>query len=125
MTQPHCRYCGKAIRKRTHTVYFVKDEEEKARHTGFATFYSYVIGQPTSKAEAQRLVNAAVVSVRKQGYGPAAGVLITQVGTWDGETYEDQFFCTGTHAQDFAYAVLRTEKYKDVGMPAWIKVIQG
>jgi hypothetical protein len=125
--QPYCRYCGKPIPKRTHTVYFVASEEEKSRHSAWATWYSYVVGSPIDKQEAQLLTNGKIVSI-KRGQSINGRIdrnVIGTVTTWDGETYQDKFFCKGSHAQDFAYAVLRTEKYQNVGMPAWIKVVGG
>ncbi|MBN9310849.1 MAG: hypothetical protein J0I99_00530 [Devosia sp.] len=122
MKQPYCRYCGKAIRKRTTTVYFVNTQEEKERQDRVSSYSKHVVGAPMTRAEAQLLVgNERIVSHRKRGT-IIDGDRIDRVTTWDGESYESQFFCTGDHAQRFAYAVLRTEKYADLAMPAYRKV---
>lgn len=111
MKQPYCRYCGKKIRKRTHTVRFVDAFRPYMRND---TFTSYVIGRPANKAEAARLVNQEIVAVRKgrsiedeRGISHLAADLINFVSTWDGESYEDEHFCNGYHAKLYAYMMAR------------------
>lgn len=105
--RPHCRYCGKPIAKRTTNVRFV---DELKSHMKGDQFTSYVVGMPQTKAEAQRLVNQQIVSVKRSGnpWGrdPQAEY-ITEAGVWDGESYVDPYFCNGAHAKDFAYMVAR------------------
>lgn len=96
--RPLCRYCGKPIAKRATTVYFEKAITQYMRDTGFSR---HVLGQPTTKAEAQRLVNQEIVSVERHHSEDA----IYKVSVWDGESYVDEFFCNGTHAKDYAYMV--------------------
>lgn len=105
-----CRYCGKPIPKRTRTVHFGATEFQLANSA--TSYSSYNTARPTSKAEAQRLVNQQVVSVRwarGEDYGARQAGFdhITQVTTWDGESYENPFFCNGTHAHAFAAAAVR------------------
>lgn len=106
MSRPHCRYCGKAIAKRTTAVRFVV---ELKGHMKGDQFTRYVVGRPTTKAEAQKLVNEEIVSV-KRGADPwnmAGGEYVSEAGLWDGESYVDKYFCNGAHAKDFAYMVAR------------------
>lgn len=88
MIQPYYRYCGKKIRKKTHTVYFVEAQEEADRNRNFE-YASWVVGQPATKNEAQRPLNQQIVSV-------------TRADTAPGDV--DEFLCNGTHAQRFIMA---------------------
>ena len=106
-TQPLCRYCGKKIAKWTETVY-VRDRSVR------------------SKADCEKRTNQKVVSVRYEDPGrfkrsapkdyyteaeiceaEAQGRWVDMFTTWDGESYQDEFFCNGTHAQYFGYAAAR------------------
>ena len=109
---PLCRYCGKAIGKATRTVWF---GEQKDAHTDYAT---YRMAKPASLEEAQKLVNEKLVHVRwykpppvgRFYAGPervAPAPYIERGGTWDGESYVDEFFCKQGHAQLFGYAAAR------------------
>lgn len=101
-TQPFCRYCGKPIPKRTDTVYFGR------KLHGLAEF-------PKTTAEARRLVNGTVISCRWSRYEPGGFKMqgepdhdyVAWVGVWDGESYEDEFFCTQVDARRFAYLYAR------------------
>lgn len=97
---PLCRCCGKPIRKRTAVVFIKAEQSEYDKPTKFWR-YAYTNGGPlpTTKAEAQRLVNEQVVSVRRSHEGST----ISAVHVWDGVTYESRFFCTGNCAKDFGY----------------------
>jgi hypothetical protein len=104
-TQPLCRYCGRAIAKRTTTRRF---RPAAARPAGSTIYEKDMIdAAPASKAEAQKHFNQQVVSVRwerghrseKLGYE-----YVDQVGLWDGESYDNAFFCSNAHAIAFAYA---------------------
>ena len=90
-TQPLCRYCGKAIRKWTKTVYFGHDTPRDDGHTATR------IETPRDKAEVERLVNGRVTSVRRAGPYWAEQVghdYVASAGVWDGESYHDDLFCT-------------------------------
>lgn len=109
-SRPLCRYCGKPIRKRTRMVCFGATDSQVASSPSFVTFRAE---RPRSKEEAQSLFNQEIVSVRwlrGEDYGAkqAGFDYITQASTWDGETYDDPFFCNGDHAKKFAYAAART-----------------
>lgn len=112
MKQPHCRYCGAKLRKATTTIFFVEKLSDFHNRENARENYStrYVVGHPTTKAEAQRLLNQPIVSVRHTS-DPWAhkpeDVYVAQVSTWDGESYADEFFCNGKHAQAFAYVMAR------------------
>ena len=102
-TQPLCRYCGKPIAKRTESVNF-NERPSRPDLRGI---------KPLSRAEAQRLVNGKIVSVRwtvpkrlERGEFEPTGEprFISQVGLWDGESYVDEFFCNGDHAKSFGYS---------------------
>lgn len=75
-TQPHCRCCGKPIKKHVVTHYFgvsrVADSDWSRNHAEEAK----------TKADAQRYINHPIVSIRKGYNGNVAA------GAWDGESYE-------------------------------------
>lgn len=88
MTQPFCRYCGKAIRKRTNSVTCWG-----GKHPSGTIL--------RSKEDCQRLSNEKVVSVSYH-----EGV-VWSFSTWDGESYVDRFFCNDDHAKRFGYAAAK------------------
>jgi len=92
--QPHCRYCGVGIKKETHTHYFGQSRTQSDDYS------SDHIEEPKSKAEAQRLLNGTIVSVRLN-----SDKSIWKVTTWDGESWVDEHFCNGDHARQFGYAI--------------------
>jgi hypothetical protein len=104
---PLCRYCGKAIRKRTSSWHFGASIESRAE------WFNRIPIKPLDLAEARRQVgNLQVVSVRwTRPEGAAAW--IDKATAWDGESYEDGFFCNGEHARFFGYAAAR----KGLAMP--------
>jgi hypothetical protein len=102
-TQPLCRCCGKPIGKHTTTQYF-----------GGSGAVNKIAEYPRDKAEAQRLVNQQIVSLRyhraSEGYRPQGAPdhdYVWWVGLWDGEGYRDEFFCSDPCAVRFAYAFAR------------------
>ena len=106
---PLCRFCGKAIAKRTHTVYFGRS---RFRPDDYSTSRTE---RPRTKEEAQRLLNQQIVSIRWTRAGdrdawadPAEADYISQVSTWDGESYESRYFCNGDHARQFGVVVAKT-----------------
>jgi hypothetical protein len=84
--QPNCLQCGKPIPKKT--------EWQEYRHTDE--------NAPRSKAEAQRLFNATVVGLRYWPSGRACSVF-----TWDGESYQDEYFCAKQCAERFGRRAAR------------------
>lgn len=114
-TQPLCRYCGGKIRKWTKAV-FLHIPDEHTVHKG----YIDVEKLPQTKAECQQYTNAQITSVKRfKKYDAVTDTTtdrgIDQFSTWDGETYEDEFFCNGTHARDFAYMIARQTTYASRG----------
>lgn len=100
-TQPLCRCCGKAIKKRT--VAFIVDKHPpgpNVHHTN-SEFWRHVYSDPLpkTKADCQRLTNLEVVSLRKHNGD------VVHFGAWDGESYDDEFFCTGGCAQRWGYVM--------------------
>lgn len=63
----------------------------------------YTSNPPKTKAEAQRYANMQIVSV-KRDLDPKT---ISEVTLWDGSSYQDDFFCSGTCAQKQGYAAAR------------------
>lgn len=99
--QPLCRLDGRPIRKKTESVFFAGSQMRDRRPEN-----------PQTKAEAQRYVNQQIVSIRKGYKG------ISHVTTWDGESYEDAYFCTGDCARRFGYFAMEhpaaeTQAYAD------------
>lgn len=96
-TQPHCRSCGRPIRKLTTTVWF----GAQAPHAD--AFSISRTEKPATLDEARRLVNQQVVSHQWRGDRE----WIHRMGLWDGESYQDEFFCTGECAKRLGYAAAR------------------
>lgn len=111
MTAPLCRWCGKPIAKRTVSHWFGQGSQE-----GSGYWINHA-ERPKTVDEAQRFVNGQIVSVRRRGYGGAAGE-ISSVGVWDGESYRDDDFHADTCARAFGYAM--AEKFPTWGGPGWI-----
>jgi hypothetical protein len=102
--RPHCRCCGKPIRKWTDNVW------------GYEIKKLY-----RSKADVQRDRNDVVTSVEYDTVtdgtthwdylmklGAKVGDrLVVRFHVWDGETYEDAFFCSGTCSSRFARMVAK------------------
>lgn len=106
--QPLCRRCAKPIKKSIVTHYFGQGgiDSDGIRHHHEAVF---------TKAEAKRYLNDQIVSVR---YGYQGSII---VGTWDGESYVDEFFCVQRCAVEFAYAAVRHQS--GLAMPAYHEAI--
>jgi hypothetical protein len=135
---PLCRYCGKPIRKRTDWIEVLKTaprthvpvmaygkpgtpDQFVQKPTGEMTpihVPKHVIADPLpqTKEAAQKLVNMKIVSVRRNGEG------IRYLSVWDGESYRDEFFCTGEHAQKYAYAMVRSP-HNNAVMPAYTEAV--
>lgn len=116
-TQPLCRNCGRRIRKRTALVRVKEKPSEYDRpDLGFS---SYHYGVLHTKADCQRVSNQKVVSVDyheiweddpSSAYGDRTSRrgTVNTFTTWDGESYEDPYFCTGTCAKEFGYRAARS-----------------
>jgi hypothetical protein len=108
-----CRYCAKPIPKRTQTTFFGSSQK-----TSSSKWWSYREEMPCNKDEAQALLDQPIVSVKwfrteppKDGYvrgsyDPGFDY-ISQVTTWDGESYADKYFCKGFCAQNLGYMAAR------------------
>jgi hypothetical protein len=121
-TQPLCRYCGQGIRKHTERHY-VRTEKDRG---GMPRDTKVVPERIRSKAECQKLTNEQVVSVQyseDREYNPYSyesavkDRYVSSFTTWDGESWEDEFFCNGQHAAYFGYASARAGQ----AMPAYMK----
>lgn len=106
-TQPLCRCCGRPIKKYATTVY-VKDDLTKVEwgKSGLGCRQIDVPARLLSKQDCQRHSNQIVISVDytidyKDDEPDQSTRRIHHFNEWDGETYVDQFFCTGTCAQRF------------------------
>jgi len=93
--QPLCRCCGKPIKKWTRPIW-VRPEP---RDTPMSD--RTVVGLLRSKEDCQRLTNEKVTAVRYTDYPEHLGRHAVSFNTWDGESYESEFFCSGTCAQNF------------------------
>jgi hypothetical protein len=100
-TQPYCRCCGKPIPKATDSVYFGRSQDLHDR----SPTRGYLPDKPTTKEEAQRLVNAKIISVKRWAY--QGEDYVHTVGTWDGESYRDATFCTARCAEAFGRMAAR------------------
>lgn len=104
-TQPLCRCCAKPIPKRAEGVY------PRGITGGGGGIASNDTGL-YSKADCQALTNGIVLAV---GYSYETDSHYERTGkrwvhkytVWDGETYEDEFFCGGTCVQRFARVMAR------------------
>jgi len=111
-TQPICRWCKRKIKKRTTRIYLVPEGGTDFNGGEFwrTIFLRPDQKWPVTKEEAQTLVNEKIIS---HSYHNGR---IHSVGVWDGESYDDPYFCTGNCARQFAYAVAHanwpTEKTK-------------
>jgi len=129
MSRPLCRNCGKPIAKKTVTVYFIT-AAAMAERAGRSTYAweRYVVGDPRTRAEVARLVNDQVTSVKRGAVrnGKMDHEIISRANVWDGESYADPFFCTGTCAQGFGYMVARNfPTIRTVDYAAAVKRQQG
>lgn len=104
-TQPHCRYCGKPIRKHVRTVYVHKASPSSTYNSATTEFSRTLVLDtlPATMQDCARLTNWHVVSVRKSYQGGGIG----RFGEWDGESWIDEFFCSGSCAQGMGYAACR------------------
>lgn len=120
-TQPLCRTCGKAIRKRTKDIRVHLTEPASPDMTSEWTDGKWrqvparmITGRFETKAAIQRTVNETVVAIRfnyvTENGDPTGEKYIDRISVWDGESYQDEFFCNGEHAKDFAYMCASSPK---------------
>lgn len=117
-TQPLCRYCGGKIKKVTQTRFLFQSEWQARIDPDFVPRkFNRAEAEciyPKTREEAQRLFNHPIVHVT---YAHPKERGIEKVSVWDGESYEDEFFCSGTHARWFANAMAlqgwATKEYND------------
>lgn len=110
MSGPKCIVCGKPIRKKT-TTYYVREATNEKPHghressIGGTIFDLHFAAErmPKSRPEVQAVVNGTVIFHR---YG-AQGRIWTFT-TWDGESYEDEFFHSKECAMKQGYASARS-----------------
>ncbi len=108
-TQPLCRYCGKPIRKRTTIVYVVPKLNQYHRS---GSMQRYVEGVANSLADCRRFTNQQITSI---SYSPLVDAYFEKTGErlvekfyeWDGESYADPYFCSGSCAQAFGYLMAK------------------
>lgn len=91
--QPLCRACGKGIKKYTQH-FWVRPQKPLAMDRWI------VVGVFTSKSEVEAIVKEQVVSV-KYHTPPDGERCVWSFTTWDGDSYEDQWFCTDSCAAAF------------------------
>jgi hypothetical protein len=103
--QPLCRCCGKGIRKATSHVWFGHDAgglQNSREPTVYRT------ERPRTVEEAARLVNERIVHnsrSRDKSY-------INKVSIWDGETWEDEFFCGAVCAAGYGWFAVKNPGYE-------------
>jgi hypothetical protein len=114
---PLCKVCGKPIPKTTTTHNFgcrvaSRRYESVIDHTE----------KPATRAEAQRLVNGEIISIRRQGYQPSSPDEIPRGGitsahVWDGESYAwgGHFHAQGCAAQ---FGLGMAKQFPDHATPA-------
>jgi hypothetical protein len=99
-------YCGKPIAKFTDIVWVRREGD------GHAGLDRHVFGPLYSKAQCQAKVNEVVVSVsywnKREG---EAKPRVAHFGIWDGESWADEFFCSGPCCRKAAYNWARTIKF--------------
>lgn len=103
MERPKCIVCGRAIAKTTKSIYFYVpgpgSDFKVGDRQGTFTVTLYVAERPANRQEAQRHTNDRIISSRTDSHGR-----ISTIGTWDGESYRDKYFCTNQCAMDQGYA---------------------
>lgn len=119
-TQPLCRYCGRKIAKSTTTIFCERTSTWQPKDD-----------TPRTKADCERISNQPVVSVKYHhpviGYDDSGEPIhgprfVNYFSTWDGESYQDGYFCNGEHARNFAYAI--AVNTSDLAMPAYWKAVE-
>jgi len=108
VTQPYCRWCGKAIAKRSKIVWVAEEPQSEPRPGHVYTGKGHRL---RSKAECQPYTNQTILSVKymeeRDDDNRVIGRYVWSFTVWDGETYIDQYFCNGEHARFFGYAMAK------------------
>jgi hypothetical protein len=118
-TPPLCRSCGKSIRKKTTSVY-VEPERTQYQHDTMGIRYAISAKPVKTMDEAQRLSNQQIVSLKyttdsDSNFEPLPETKRVRLfHEWDGETYVDEFFCSGTCAQAFGRMAAKSGKINSV-----------
>jgi hypothetical protein len=127
-TQLYCRWCARPIRKATVTVQIVPKLTENMKNTAYSR---YVAGDlPKTKQECQIFTNQQIVATSRRKVfdetlgaakydHPQIDVGISQFSEWDGESYVDPFFCSGTCAQKLGYAAAGS--HHNIASKRWIE----
>lgn len=102
MDRPLCIVCGRPIAKRI--VYnSLRSQEQADRNIGGSNWRT-VDTLPRTEEELARLTNAPQIT---KIYRHGRDGEITAFNTWDGESYKDKYFCSGTCATKQGYASAR------------------
>jgi hypothetical protein len=101
--QPHCLWCGTRIAKATTRHNVVTPAMWRQ------SFREAYASMPKTIADCHKLTNEKVVSVDYQyeqdyNFERTGRRVVHSYSTWDGESYQDEFFCNGDHARQFGYA---------------------
>lgn len=110
----HCRYCGKMLRKWSTTVYV---REAPSPYDVRASYCRYVYvgaAKLKTKADCQRHSNQHVISVQyshptQDGDRIPGAKYVASFNEWDGESWQDQYFCGAKCAEAMAYAILKVQ----------------
>lgn len=113
-TQPLCRWCAKPISKTLRRVWLRKSTDIQFSQSTFSRCVAIDGEWPKNKNECARLTNQTITSVSKSHDGE-----VQSFNEWDGETYENEFFCTNTCAINMGFAAvgekhgMSTKRYRD------------
>jgi hypothetical protein len=107
-----CRTCAKPIRKHS-TIVWVHEKPTPHHHP--SAYSRYIYGELRSKEDCTQHTNQQVLSVGyttdyKDGEPQPETCRVRKFTEWDGETYEDEFFCSSTCAQAFGRMAARSGK---------------
>jgi hypothetical protein len=108
--QPLCHWCGKPLAKASERKYLVTNPEAMKYQPDSKLLVERL---PQTKAEAQKLFNRTVISVKRCHYYSSVEKIedigIDEVNLWDGESYKAcwDYFCTNTCAAKMGRAAVR------------------
>lgn len=119
--QPFCRYCGKAIPKHTDShrlpgfifnaeapLVTLEDLKRKTNEEIVSVKYHY-------ESERYEDLNPGDIYDRSVIRKVSGRRTVHTYSTWDGESYRDQFFCSGPCTNSFAYSAASS----GMGTAAW------
>jgi hypothetical protein len=106
-SQPFCRWCGKPIKKLVRSVWLHKRSPNSTRNETPTEYAQTIVVDelPTTRQGCQRYTNGRVVSITRWHVDQGR---IGRFGEWDGESYVDEFFDTGSCAMAMGYSAVRT-----------------